>query len=55
MTLEKNAFDKWNKAGKQHFLLFPQCFLPNEGQKYSLLQNHFFGLQMSANDLNMVE
>ena len=32
MTLQENAFEnfvrKGENAGNQHFLLFPQCFLP---------------------------
>ena len=35
-ALEKKAFEnivgKEENAGNQHFLLFPQCFLPNERQ-----------------------
>ena len=29
----ENIVGKGENAGNQHFLLFPQCFLPNSGQK----------------------
>ena len=38
-TPEKKAFEniarKGENAGNQHFLLFPQCFLPNQQYKSS--------------------
>ena len=34
----KNIMDKGENAGNQHFLLFPQCFLPNLRQAKSFNQ-----------------
>ena len=43
MTLKKKPVDniggKGENAGKQHFLLLPQCFLPFQKQ-ISILQSH---------------
>ena len=38
-TLKKKSFE--NIEGNQHFLLFPQCFLPFPGQ-ISTFQSHLF-------------
>ena len=39
MTLKKEAFEKhsWKEenAGNKHFIVFPQCFLPNQRDKSS--------------------
>ena len=39
MTLKQGALEeivgKGEDAGDQHLLLFPQCFLPYQSQKYS--------------------
>ena len=39
-TLE-NIVGKGENAGNQHFLLFPQCFLPIP-KRISVLKSHFF-------------
>ena len=50
MALRKKALE--NTLGKgendvnQHFLLFPQCFLPNQGEKSSFQQHLFCRLQI---------
>ena len=45
MTLKKKPFEKivgkGEDAGKLHFLLFPQCFLPFPKQ-ISIFQSHLF-------------
>ena len=45
MTLRKMPFEnivrKGENAGKQHFLLFPQCFLPIP-KRISVLKLHLF-------------
>ena len=44
----ENIMGKGENAGNQHFLLFPQCFLPFENQ-FSILQPHLFcRLQMPS-------
>ena len=54
MTLKKMAFEnivgKGENAGNQHFLLFPQCFLPYQREK-SLFQTTF--ILSSANAFNL--
>ena len=37
----ENIVEKGENAGHQHFLLFPQCFLPFPNQ-FSILQSHLF-------------
>ena len=48
-ALKKNDFEnivgKGENAGHQHFLLFPQCFLPYQRQKLSFQQHLFCRLQ----------
>ena len=50
MTLQKMAIEnisrKEQNAGNQHFLLFPQCFLPYQRVKSFFQQNLFCCLQM---------
>ena len=45
MTLRKKLFEnivgKGENAGDQHFLLFPQCFIPFQRQ-ISIFESHFF-------------
>ena len=45
MNLKQKAFENivgnGKNAGNQHFLLFPQCFLPFPNQ-FSILHSHFF-------------
>ena len=45
MTLSKKGFEniveKEENAGNQHFLLFPQCFLPSH-KEISSFEQHFF-------------
>ena len=49
-TLRKKTFEnivgKGENAGNQHFLLFPQCFLPIQRRKSSLELHLFCRLQM---------
>ena len=52
MTLKKKAFEnivrKGENAGNQHFILFPQCFLPFPNQ-ISIFESHnFCCLQMPS-------
>ena len=49
--LLENIVGKGENAGNQHFLLFPQCFLPIT-KRISALNLLFFFLS-SANDLNL--
>ena len=53
MTLRKNPFEntvgKGENAGNQHFLLFPQCFLPNHLHKSSSEVHVECDLQMLSN------
>ena len=55
-TLKKKAFEnivgKGENAGHQHFLLFPQCFLPDQRQKIIILVTLTLS---SANAFNLVE
>ena len=48
--IDKAAFEyivgKGENAVKQHFLLFPQCFIPYQRQKLSFQQNKIYRLQM---------
>ena len=37
----ENIVEKGENAGNQHFLLFPQCFLPFSKQN-SIFQSHLF-------------
>ena len=37
----ENIVGKGEKAGNQHFLLFPQCFLPSQKQFLFLRCNYF--------------
>ena len=50
MTLKEKAFEniveKGENAGNQHFLLFPQCFLPHHREKSPFQQHLFCHLQM---------
>ena len=50
MTLYKNPFEnivgKGENAGNQHFLLFPQCFLPFPKEFSNFLSHLFCCLQM---------
>ena len=45
-TLKKNSFEnivgKGESAGNQHFLLFPQCFLPRPKPNFSFSVTFFF-------------
>ena len=51
MTLWKKPFykivEKGENAGNQHFLLFPQCFLPSQKQ-IPIFQSHFILLSANA-------
>ena len=42
----ENIVGKGENAGNQHFLLFPQCFLPCQRQKSSFELRLFCRLQM---------
>ena len=54
--LAKNIVDKGENAGKQHFLLYPPCFLPSGRQIlcFNSLPNnkfpHWFNLNVFADD-----
>ena len=43
---QENTVGKGENAGKQHFLLFPQCFLHYQGEKLSLKQPLICHLKM---------
>ena len=49
-TLGKGPFEnnvgKGENTGDQHFLLFPQCFLPYQSEKSAFWQNLICHLQM---------
>ena len=54
-TLRRNLFEnivgKGENAGNQHFLLFPQCFLPIQKKRISVFKLHLFC--PSANAFNL--
>ena len=55
-TLRKMPFEnilgKGENAGNQHFLLFPQCFLPYQKTEINILVTSYLS---SANALNLVQ
>ena len=42
----ENIVEKGENAGNQHFLLFPQCFLPFPEKIYFFFSQIYFCLQM---------
>ena len=49
----ENMMGKGENAGNQHFLLFPQCFIPYQSQKLSFQRNLFRRLQILSNWISL--